>query len=386
MGFSEKEALLPQSPRGFEGYRLLREYFAFPQRFLFFELSGLAAAAPLTKGDQLDLVIALKEPETRLESRIDSTCLELFCTPAINLFPKTLDRINLSDRFSEFHVVPDRNRPLDFEVFEIGSVTGYGAVAGQEQEFRPFYLARDTDLAAGAFYTTNRVRRMLTAKEKQFGRKSAYSGTEIFLSLVDANSAPYSSELRQLGIKALCTNRHLPIQMAVGIGRSDFTMDLSAPVVAIRCLSGPNVPTPSQAEGRFSWRLISHLSLNYLSLLDAKGEEGAVALREILRLYADSNDRQTLKQIEGLRKIRSGAVIRRVKTPGPITFARGLEITVELDESAFEGTGVFILGAVLEQFFGKYVSLNSFTETIIRTQQRGEIMRWPAQMGRRQII
>ena len=386
VGFSEKEALLPQSPRGFEGYRLLREYFAFPQRFLFFELSGLAAAAPLTKGDQLDLVIALKEPETRLESRIDSTCLELFCTPAINLFPKTLDRINLSDRFSEFHVVPDRNRPLDFEVFEIGSVTGYGAVAGQEQEFRPFYLARDTDLAAGAFYTTNRVRRMLTAKEKQFGRKSAYSGTEIFLSLVDANSAPYSSELRQLGIKALCTNRHLPIQMAVGIGRSDFTMDLSAPVVAIRCLSGPNVPTPSQAEGRFSWRLISHLSLNYLSLLDAKGEEGAVALREILRLYADSNDRQTLKQIEGLRKIRSGAVIRRVKTPGPITFARGLEITVELDESAFEGTGVFILGAVLEQFFGKYVSLNSFTETIIRTQQRGEIMRWPAQMGRRQII
>lgn len=386
VGFSEKEALLPQSPRGFEGYRLLREYFAFPQRFLFFELSGLATAAPLTKGDQLDLVIALKEPETRLESRIDSTCLELFCTPAINLFPKTLDRINLSDRFSEFHVVPDRNRPLDFEVFEIDSVTGYGAVAGQEQEFRPFYLARDTDLAAGAFYTTNRVRRMLTAKEKQFGRKSAYSGTEIFLSLVDANSAPYSSELRQLGIKALCTNRHLPIQMAVGIGRSDFTMDLSAPVVAIRCLSGPNVPTPSQAEGRFSWRLISHLSLNYLSLLDAKGEEGAVALREILRLYADSNDRQTLKQIEGLRKIRSGAVIRRVKTPGPITFARGLEITVELDESAFEGTGVFILGAVLEQFFGKYVSLNSFTETIIRTQQRGEIMRWPAQMGRRQII
>ena len=386
VGFSDKEALLPQSPRGFEGYRLLREYFAFPQRFLFFELAGLGEAARLNKGDQLDLVIALKEPETRLESRLDATCLELFCTPAINLFPKTLDRINLSDRFSEFHVVPDRNRPLDFEVFEIESVTGYGAVAGQEQEFRAFYLARDTDLGAGAFYTTNRVRRMLTAKEKQFGRKSAYSGTEIFLSLVDANSAPYSSELRQLGIRALCTNRHLPIQMAVGIGRSDFTMDLSAPVVAIRCLSGPNVPTASQAEGRFSWRLISHLSLNYLSLLDAKGEEGAGALREILRLYADSDDRQTAKQIEGLRKVRSGAVIRRVKTPGPITFARGLEITVDLDETAFEGTGVFILGAVLEQFFSKYVSLNSFTETIIRTQQRGEIMRWPAQMGRRQII
>ena len=123
-----------------------------------------------------------------------------------------------------------------------------------------------------------------------------------------------------------------------------------------------------------------------LSLLDAHGEEGAGALREILRLYTDSNDRQTTRQIEGLRKVRSAPVIRRVKTPGPITFARGLEITVDLDEAAFEGTGAFILGAVLEQFFTKYVSLNSFTETIIRTQQRGEIMRWPTQMGKRQII
>ena len=190
VGFSDQEALLPPSPRSFEGYRLVREYFAFPQRFRFFELSGFGEAARLNKGDQLDLVIALREPETRLEGRLDATAFELFCTPAINLFSKTLDRINLSDRFSEFHVVPDRNRPLDFEVFEIESVTGYGAVAGQEQEFRPFYLARDTDLNAGAFYTTQRSRRILTAREKQFGRKSAYSGTELFLSLVDANSVP----------------------------------------------------------------------------------------------------------------------------------------------------------------------------------------------------
>jgi len=109
-------------------------------------------------------------------------------------------------------------------------------------------------------------------------------------------------------------------------------------------------------------------------------------MREILRLYSDVNDRQTLRQIEGLLKIHSKPIVRRVKTPGPIAFARGLELTVTFDENAFEGTGVFILGAALEQFFAKYVSLNSFTETVIRTQQRGEIMRWPAQLGRRQII
>ena len=386
VGFSDQEALLPPSPRSFEGYRLVREYFAFPQRYLFFEVAGFAEAVKRCAGDSLDLVIALKEQDTRLEGRLDKSFFELFCTPAINLFSKQLDRISLSDRFSEFHVVADRNRPLDFEIFELQNVTGFGALAGEEQEYRPFFLAKDTDVSAGAFYTTNRVPRVLTAREKQFGQKSAYSGTEVYLSLVDATCAPYRSSLRQLGIKALCTNRHLPIQMAKGIGRTDFTMDLSAPVASIRCLSGPTLPRPSQAEGRFSWRLVSHLSLNYLSLLDARGEDGAVALREILKLYTDANDRQIAKQIEGLLSVRSSPVVRRVKTPGPITFARGLEIVLNFDEPAYEGTGVFLLGGVLEQFFAKYVSLNSFTETIIKTQQRGEIMRWPAQMGKRQII
>ncbi len=388
VGFSEDEALLPPSPRTFEGYRMLREYFAFPQRYLFFGLGGkeLKEGLKTCQSQQLDVVILLGSVDTRLETRVNASSFELFCTPVINLFSKHLDRITLSDRFSEFQVIADRNRPLDFEIFELESVTGYGALSGEEQSFHPFYLARDADPRSGGFYTVNRIPRTLTSKEKQYGGRSSYAGTEVYLSLVDSQSAPYRPDLRQLGIKALCTNRHLPIQLAVGIGRSDFTMDESAPVTAIRCLSSPTLPRPSQAEGRFSWRLISHLSLNYLSLVDSNEHDGAVTFREMLRLYADSNDRQTLRQIEGLLKIESKAVVRRAQTPGPIAFARGLEITLTFDEHAFEGTGVFILGAVLEQFFAKYVSLNSFTETVIRTQQRGEIMRWPAQMGKRNLL
>jgi len=386
VGFGSQEALLPSGARSFEGYRLLREYFAFPQRFRSFELGGFAEQLKNCGGNQLDLVIALKEVDTRLEGRLDATSFDLHCTPAINLFSKHLDRIDLSNRFSEFHVVADHNRPLDFEIFEIEAVTGYGSEPGVEQEFRPFYLARDADPGAGAFYTTNRNLRVLTAREKQFGRRSTYGGTEVFLSLVDATSAPYRPELRQLGIRALCTNRHLPIQMAVGQGRTDFTMDVNAPVTAIRCLAGPTLPTPSLAEGRFAWRLISHLSLNYLSLIDAPGEAGATGLREILKLYAPAADRQTARQIEGVLHIQSKPILRRVRTPGPVSFARGLEIVLNFDETAFEGIGVFILGAVLENFLAKYVSLNSFTETVIKTQQRGEIMRWPAQIGKRQIL
>jgi type VI secretion system protein ImpG len=387
VGFSPGESLLPPSPRGFEGYRLLREYFALPQRFLFFQLAGLAEAAKRCKSDQLDLILPLKEQETALERRVDASCFELFCTPVINLFSKVVDRISLSEAFYEFHVVPDRNRTTDFEIFELESVTGYGANPGEEREFRPFYLAKDTDTGAGAYYTTNRVPRMLSANERLTGKKSSYAGTELFLSLVDANSAPYDPKLRELGIKALCTNRHLPIQMAVGVGRTDFSMGLSAPVNAIRCVTGPTLPKPSYTEGRFFWRLISHLSLNYLSLVNSSdGEAGAAGLRDLLKLYIGEKDHLGARQIEGVLSVHSKPIVRRVAAPGPISFARGLEITVTLDETAFEGIGAFILGAVLEQFFAKYVSLNSFTETVVRTKQRGEIVRWPTRMGIRQIL
>src|SRR5262249_50062106 len=133
--------------------------------------------------------------------------------------------------------------------------------------------------------------------------------------------------------------------------------------------------------------LISHLSLNYLTLVDtAKGEEGAAGLRDLLKLYIEENDRLAGRQIEGLLTVKSKPIIRRVAAPGPIAFARGLEITLTFDEAAFAGTGVFVMGAVLEQFFAKYVSLNSFTETVVRTKQRGEIIRWPTRMGIRQIL
>ena len=397
VGYSSEQALLPVAPQGFEGYRLLREYFAFPERFLFCEFSGFGDVLQQITGEEFDLVIALDELDPKLEGRVDRTCFELFCAPVINLFEKTLDRIMVSARVSESHVVPDRNRPLDYEIYKIGSVTGYGETSDQEREFLPFYKARDMDLEACAFFTAHRVPRLFSDRERLTGRRSSYAGTDLFLSIVDSDMAPFSPDLRQLGIRAMCTNRHLPIQMFKGGGRTDFTMDISAPINAVRILHGPTVPrpslvlagqnpeTPRVASGRFAWRVISHLSLNYLSLLDGS-ETGADSLREMLKLYTDPNDRQTIRQIDGLRGVKHRSVIRRVETPGPITFARGLEITLNFDESSFEGQGVFILGAVLEQFFTRHVSINSFTETVITTIQRKEIMRWPPQMGKKQIL
>ena len=143
---------------------------------------------------------------------------------------------------------------------------------------------------------------------------------------------------------------------------------------------------PSHAEGETAWRLISHLSLNYLSLVDNDESEGATAMRELLRLYGDNTEAYIRKQIDGLRSISCRPITRRVTRSGPIAFGRGLEVTITFDENAFEGSGIFLLGAVLEEFLARYVSINSFTETVVRSLDRGEVMRWPNRTGGRHTL
>ena len=388
VGFENKQKLLPYDARSFQGYRLLHEYFAFPQRFMFVELTGLSTAIKSCEQNQLDIIILFRESNIELEGAVNADNFGLFCSPAINLFKKRLDRIPVSDKVFEFHVVPDRTRARDFEVYKLSKVMGYGALSDQLQEFLPFYLAKDLrDSRTGGYYVTNRVPRPQSQDARLQGRRSrSYTGSEVYISLVDSTAAPYSTDLKQLGVEALCTNRDLPLHMPIGLGSSDFTMDKTAPCTSIRCLGAPTLPKPSHAEGEIAWRIINHLSLNYLSLTDTDEREGASALRDILRLYSDTSDLQTHKQIDGIKSIGCKPITRRITTSGAMAFARGLEVRVTLEEAAFEGSGVFLLGAVLEQFFAKYVSINSFTETVVNTLERGEIMRWTMRDGLRPIL
>ncbi|MDM4014727.1 type VI secretion system baseplate subunit TssF [Roseiconus lacunae] len=388
LGFEDENAMLPYGPRSFKGYRLLQEYFAFPQRFMFANLQRLSETLPHCESDAIEIAILLNRRDSRLTNRVDESHFALFCTPAINLFEKRADRIHLTERHSQYQVMPDRTRPIDFEVYSVKDVRGYGSSNEREQEFKPFYEINDSSVEQNkrAFYTLNRRPRVLSAKHRQFGPRSSYVGSETFIALVDANEAPYSHELRQLGIDTLCTNRDLALQMPVGVGETDFTLEISAPVERIRCLAGPTKPQPSRSyeNGQTTWRLISHLTLNYLSLVNDDGS--ATALRELLSLYSDINNVLVNKQIDSVRSVESQAVTRPISSSGPISFGRGIEVTVTLDESGFEGTGAFLLAAVLNEFFAKYVSINSFTETVFRTTERGEVMRWPARMGRRHTL
>ena len=388
VGFNENEAMLPYGAQSFSGYRLLHEYFAFPDGYLFVDLSGLGEAVSQCAENELELFILLDRINPVLEHKIDASAFALFCSTAINLFPKRADRIHLNTRENEYHVVPDLTRPMDFEIYQVSGMVGHGTGVDRKQEFLPFYSSDETSFRTenSAYYTVRRESRLLSIRQQRYGTRSNYVGSEVFVSIVDAGEAPYSTDLRQLAVTTLCTNRDLPLHMPVGVGKTDFTLESGAPVESIRCIVGPSKPKPSYAEGDTAWRLISHLSLNYLSLVDSDEQKGAAALREILRLYGYITEAHIEKQIEGVLSVVTVPITRRMPIDGPISFGRGLEVTVTMDEAAFEGTGCFLLGAILENFFAKSVSINSFTETVIKTDRRGEIMRWPARIGRNQVL
>lgn len=386
MGFHPDEALLPSDERMFQGYRLLREYFSFPERFLFVEFNGLDKAIRKCQGEELDIIALFDRNDDQLIQAIDASHFALHCAPAINVFMKRSDRIMIDPHLSEFHIVPDRTRPADYEVYGVREVIGYAGGSSEGQNFLPFYGSRTgyRQTHETAFHSIRRQRRLQSGRHRKL--KTNYLGSEVFISLVDAAQAPYRGDLKQIGLTLWCTNRDLPLLMPVKVGDTDFTLQAGAPVQSIRCLAGPTKPRPSSAEGNIAWRLINHLSLNYLSLADTDAHQGAAALRDLLSLYGDTTDHALRKQIEGVQSIKTATVVRRVNSSGPIVFGRGLEITLKFDESAFEGSRFFLLGAVLEHFFSGYTSINSFTETAIHTTDRGEVMRWPARIGQRHIL
>lgn len=387
MGFEDDEALLPYELRSFQGYRLLHEYFALPQRFLFVELLDLGKLLAGCADTEVELAVLLDRRDATVEAVVSAEHVALYCTPVVNLFPKKVDRIHLSERENEYHVVPDRTRPLDFEVHSLVQVSGVGASPTSSRPFLPFYACTTKhDAENQAYFTLHRQPRLISSRRAVMGPRSTYAGGEVFVSLVDGREGPYHSDLRQLAVDALCTNRDLPLLMSVGTGKTDFTIETGAPVESIRCVAGPSEPHASPAWGDGAWRLVSHLSLNHLSVGNAQDDLGPAPLRQLLGLYGELGTAAVRREIDGIRSVTTASVTRRLPFDGPASFARGLELTLDCDEAYFEGGSSFLLGAVLERFFARLVGLNSFTETVLKTPQRGEIMRWPTRLGRRSIV
>jgi len=384
-GFAADQALLPEDVRNFDGYRLLHEYFAFPQRFQFFSLHGLRPLlSRSTSAREFEIVVLLDKSEPALERVVDVSHLALHCTPVINLFPRVAQRQKLNEGQFEYHLVVDNIRPLDYEVFSVSKL--YASGGKQEQIFRPFWSTYGSDDGNyGAYFSLRREQRTLSEQAQRYGTRTGYVGSEVFLTMVDEKQSPWNDELTHFTADVLCTSRDLPL-MLIQQGQANFVMPDSIPVKQLTLRKGPTPPRPSLAEGLNTWRLVSHLQMNYLSLMEQDQGKGSGALRQMLGLYANLAEAPIARQIEGIRDCQLRAVNRRVPEPGPIVFARGVGIELKVDEQAFSGSSPWLMGSVLERVFSRLVSMNSFTEMSLSSQQRGDIGWWAPRMGKRTLL
>ncbi|HET7794440.1 MAG TPA: type VI secretion system baseplate subunit TssF [Rhizobacter sp.] len=385
MGYDDDQALLPETLRGFSGHRLLQELSAMPQRFLFFEVNDLARRLATVDGAEAEIVLLFSRGEAALESLVDAGSLALFCTPAVNLFPKRLDRIQLGTGSWEHHVVPDRTRPMDYEVHTLESVTGYGIAQVAEQRFLPLYASfHDAPRSHAAYFTVRREPRLLSSRQRQDGPRSAYVGQEVFVSLVDPQNAPYREDIRQLSLSALVTNRDLPTLLPGSA--TTWVLDAAGPAGRIETLRGPTRPVQRLARGDVGWSMVSLLTLNYLSIAGEDPKRAASALRTLLSLHGPEQDVAWSKQVDSIQWLEAKSVVRRLPFPGPLTFGCGVEVTALVDELGFQGSSAFLLGQVLDRFFARHAAANSFCETVLRSASRGEIMRCKPRIGAHAVL
>jgi type VI secretion system protein ImpG len=370
VGFGDDEDVLPYPATAHPGYRLLQEYFTFPDKYLFFDLTRLDVRG--AEG-ALDVLILLDElPRHRVV--VGRETFQLGCTPVINLFPKTTEPLRLDHRLLEYRLVPDKRRERTTEIHSILRVSASSRPEDETKVFAPFYSfthemeAREQK----AFWHARRV---------PTGRADI-PGTDVLLSFLDLDLDPTTPATQVAFAHTLCTNRRLAEQMPAG---SLLQIEEPAPLSRIVCLAKPTRQLPPPSTGSTAWRLISALSLNYLSLAD--GREGIAALREILRLSAGADTATASQQIAGIRELACRRVVRHVGADAWRGFCRGFEITLTFDEQQYVGGSAFLLATVLNHFFGLYASVNSFTELVIASRQREGIWkRWPPIAGRQIVL
>jgi len=380
VGFEETDGLLPYSHRSFLGYRLLQEYFTLPEKFLFFDLTGLdrATRAGFRKGMEV-LFFLTRAPRT--EQSINAGTFRLGCAPIVNLFEKLAEPIRLDHYQSEYRIIPELRKPDASEVYSVDSVASTAADSEATTPVAPFYSvthAEDQQRKRAFWHVTRRP-----------SRRKDDAGSEVYLSLVDLDFQPTRSAGDTLTIHVTCTNRDLPGKLPFGGGgndatdRRDFDLEAAAPLAQIRALTKPTETIRPPLRHDSMWRLISHMSLNYLSIC----EGGKEALQEILRLYDFTNKAAIRQQIEGITNVSSRRVVRRPLTMPWNGFCRGLEVTINFDEEKYVGGGVFLLASVLERFLGSYTSLNSFTQLVATTKQReGALRRWTPRAGNQILL
>jgi len=380
MGFEQNEGVLEYPGRSFMAYRLLQEYFAFPEKFFFLELNGLESLLQQGFENEFEVIFLVSRIDSedvrlRLENGVSASTFRTTAVPVINLFPQTCEPILMDQKRAEYAIIPDVRRMNALEIHSIQEVTSIDLDQQTTIEYDPFYSIRHAKLAQQqqTFYVASR-RQSPRANDE---------GTDMYLSLVDLSFRPMHPKVDAVTVKTLCTNRDLPSRLPFGSEAGDFELEISAPLKRITALRKPTPPLRPAIGKSIYWRLISHLSLNYLSLV----EEGKESLQQILSLYNITNSPYSERVISGITGLKSKRKFARLVSDDGIAFARGFEVELEFDEEQFVGGGVYLFSAVLERFLANYASLNSFTQLTARSIQRKEPLRqWPPRAGQKILV
>lgn len=376
VGFEPSDGMLLYTARSHPGYGLLTEYFTFPEKFLFFDVEGLDGAARRGVGDQLDIVIRVRDIAPP-RGMVDAGTFRLGCSPIVNLFNKTAEPIHLSHQQHEYHVIADIHQQMTTEVYSIDGVVSIDPSLQQSRSFQPFYSVQHS-------YDSEPEQTYWYASRRQSHRKED-PGTEIYLSLVDLDLNPNVPAVETVTVHTTCTNRDLPARLPFGGREGELDVEGAAPLSRVRCLRKPTPTVRPPLRRGVHWRLISHLSLNHLSIVG--GDDALDSFREILLLYDFVDSAATRKQISGITGVSSRRAVRQTGSRIGTGFVRGIETVVEFDEEQFVGGGVFLFAAVLERFLALYASVNSFSQLVAKTRQReGFLKRWPPRAGEQIVL
>ncbi len=379
VGFAPSEGLLPYPENAFIGYRLLTEFFVFPEKFLFVDIA-IGDRLPATAENQLDLYFYFKSTDIELEHNVDAESFALGCTPVVNLFKHRADPIKLDHHQLDYLVVPDARRPVGYEVYSVDQVRAT-TPSGDAQTYLPFYgithqYQGNDDMA---YWLAQR-------RQAKLGYHERDEGTDVFLSLVDIHFNPNLPADRTLIVDTTCSNRDLPSKLPFNLDQPRLQcVDGAPPCSRIRCMTQPTPSIRPPLRNRARWRLISHLTLNSLSLTGSGNT--TEAFKEILRLYNFKESSVNRGLIEAVYSLQARPISAPLNIDGHATICRGLEVEVTLDENFLTGSSSYLFATVLEHFFALYCPINSFTRTLVKIKSReGYLKKCPPRSGERILL
>jgi type VI secretion system protein ImpG len=380
VGFDAEESLLPYERRSMDGHRLLQEYFSMPEKFLFFDLEGLEPLAQAGFGEEAEIVFLFSsferaERQQVLELGVNERTFRLSCTPAINLFLQAAEPILLNQTRHEYTVIPDNRHSEMIEVFSIEEVTATNPRLRQSVVLEPVHAYRHQ--------TRNREGLAFWSATRRLSQLGEREPSKVSISVVDLTGNFTDPEADVLMVRTLCTNFDLPSRFRFGAETGDFEAVGHAAAKTVIGLRRPTASVDPPGGQANLWRLISLLSLNYLSL----NEEGRTAMQEILRLHNLTGSTASDNEVGSILKMDSAPGFALVDSAYGLIPARGTQVEMEFDEQQFAGSGLYLFAAVLDRFLAGYAAINSFSQLTARSTLRKEALgKWPPRAGTQALL